>query len=248
MMGNIVARRTNYERIKKANKGGGSKLSLQHLDSLELLEIIKQDISTPVIFDIGANIGTWARLALAVFPDSTLECFEPLPSHISKFHEEFRNSESVQLHTVALGASNKKGSIHITSLSDASSLLDLSDICKSKYNLSVKETISIDVKKLDDYIIDNGLKSPDVIKLDIQGFELEALKGASETLKTTKFIISEVSFIEFYNGQAYFSDMIDFLKRFGFELAALSRDTPTGKTLEQTDVLFKRLNQHAKET
>lgn len=235
----MTKRHKNLARLKKI-EAGKNKLSLEHIDSLELLEIIKNDLPNPIIYDVGANVGTWAKLALAIFPGAEVQCFEPLPDHAKKCVELFYNYPNVKIHTVALGATNYTDNINLVSLTDASSLLELSEDCKEKYHLSVTGKAEITVKKLDDFITDYNLNKPDVIKLDIQGFELEALKGASETLKNTKYVLTEVSFTEFYKGQAYFSDIVSYLSTYGFELCALSESTRTGKLLEQTDVLFKK--------
>lgn len=239
MMDSVVNRRKNIARLEKI-AARENQLSLQHIDSLELLEIIKNDLSNPIIYDVGANIGTWAKLALAIFPNAEIQCFEPLPDHAKSCSELFHNNPNVKVHTIALGATNYTDNINVVSLTDASSLLELSEDCKEKYHLSVTGKVEITVKKLDDFITDNSLRTPDVIKLDIQGFELEALKGASETLEKTKYILAEVSFTEFYKGQAYFSDIVSYLNTQGFELCALSESTRTGELLEQTDVLFKK--------
>jgi hypothetical protein len=82
---------------------------------------------------------------------------------------------------------------------------------------------------------------PEIIKLDIQGFELEALKGVGDWLSAVKYIICEVSFKEYYHGQAQFLDIANYLAGFKFQLFALGNNTPVGTELNQIDVLFKRL-------
>ena len=87
---------------------------------------------------------------------------------------------------------------------------------------------------------DSSFRWPDLIKLDIQGFELEALRGAPECLTSAKAVITEVSFIEYYEGQCFFHDLVAHLARFGLFMRAFGINTPTGKPLKQTDVLFMR--------
>jgi len=81
---------------------------------------------------------------------------------------------------------------------------------------------------------------PDLIKMDVQGYELEVLKGATECLKTVKAVITEVSFKEYYRGQCQFHDILTFLAGFNLFTSAFGINTPIGETLEQTDMLFVR--------
>src|ERR1700744_3228880 len=77
----------NRNKRKRKLKGTpASSLSLGHIDSLELLELISNDNSTiKVVYDVGANIGTWTLLAKSFFKDAAIHAFEPLNDHIEKF-------------------------------------------------------------------------------------------------------------------------------------------------------------------
>jgi len=55
-----------------------------HIDTLELLDLV-EPLDPRVIFDIGANIGTWTLLAKALYPKSEIHAFEPLKQHAGKF-------------------------------------------------------------------------------------------------------------------------------------------------------------------
>jgi hypothetical protein len=79
-----------------------------------------------------------------------------------------------------------------------------------------------------------------VIKLDLQGYEIEALRGALGTLSHVRYVISEVSFAEFYVGQPLFTDVVRFLAEQGLFLHALGYNTPLGAPLIQNDLLFSR--------
>lgn len=79
-----------------------------------------------------------------------------------------------------------------------------------------------------------------MIKLDIQGFELEALKGFGNTLANVSHLTLELSFVEQYRGQITASEVIACLNEYGFPLSALSTDCATGTRLIETDALFER--------
>jgi FkbM family methyltransferase len=226
-------------RLKKLKGTGAVALREGHLDSLEFFEIIR-DSQPRVLYDIGANVGTWSLLAKACLPNSVIHAFEPLKLHHEGFFNTTRNIPDMALHSVAVGSHYSMLDMHVTSFSDASSLLEISDASVEHFNLHKERDEKVTVVPLDDYVVNERLPLPDLVKLDVQGYELEALRGSERCLEHAKFIICEVSFIEFYRGQALFPDIVEFLHKHGFNLLALGVNTPLGKKLYQTDALFAR--------
>jgi hypothetical protein len=82
---------------------------------------------------------------------------------------------------------------------------------------------------------------PALLKIDVQGFEMEVLRGAVEILSSFSSIYVECSFIELYSGQALINETIEFLYSAGFALAGLFNQTTDscGRPV-QADVLFHR--------
>jgi FkbM family methyltransferase len=214
-------------------------LSLGHIDTLELVEIARS-AGISVIYDIGANVGTWSLLARSLMPGARIHAFEPLPKHQTEFLHNFRSREDVTLHSIALGSVNAPETLHVTDFSDASSLLPPNEASRSQFRVREVAQMPLQVFRLDDYRLEKQLPLPDLIKLDIQGYELEALKGAPECLRSAKAIIAEVSFIEYYDGQCLCHDLAAHLAVFGLFIRAFGVNTPLGKPVLQTDVLFMR--------
>jgi FkbM family methyltransferase len=212
-------------------------LSPGHVDALELLDLV-QPMNIRVIYDIGANVGTWTLLAKAILPGAEVHAFEPLDKHRTGFSANVAGLERVSLHGIALGAESKPALLHVMDFSDASSILPSAEANRLHFGTVEVGHVAVELHRLDDYRATRGLPWPDLVKLDVQGYELEALKGGIECLKSAKAVLTEVSFAEFYKGQPTFEDVVRFMADNGFRLHAVSATTPVGKPLFQTDVLF----------
>lgn len=226
-------------RLARLKKTPGEHLERGHVDSLELLEILRE-MRLRTIYDVGANTGTWTLLAKSLFPLAELHAFEPLPAHWPDFERLTASVTGVRLHKIALGGKKEVAEMHIATKSDASSLLELAPEAKTLFGLSTAGSTDVEVERLDDYVQRAGLPPPDLIKLDIQGMELEALRGAPNTLAHSRAALAEVSFTELYRGQCLFHELVHFLAERKFYLRALGRNTQLGQKLVQADALFLR--------
>lgn len=226
-------------RLSELRNTPASCLTLGHIDSLELLKIARQ-LEIDIIYDIGANVGTWSLLAKSLIPDAKIFAFEPLPKHQVAFRDTFQANNDIQLHPIALGSSNSSKTLHITDFSDASSILPPNEESWLKFGVREVAQLPVEVFRLDDYRRTHSLPFPDLLKLDIQGFEVEALRGGAECLSGVKAILVEVSFIEFYEGQCLFHEVVNYLAGFNLFVRALGVNTSIGQPLGQTDVLFLR--------
>jgi FkbM family methyltransferase len=224
-------------RIARLRGTPGASLRTVHLDSLELLELLRP-LGVRVIYDIGANVGTWTLLAKSIFPNATVHSFEPLECHCDEFANRTRGITGLHLHRVALGSVPKQMDMYVPDRSDASSLLSMNNTCCERYALSAEKHVPVIVDRLDDFARREALPNADLLKLDIQGFELEALHGAAQMLSHASALLTEVSFVTLYKGQCLFSDVVSFLGENGFLVYAFGTGTALGKAAWQADVLF----------
>jgi len=224
-------------RLAKLKGTPAQSLKLGHIDSLELLEMCRP-LGIKTIYDIGANVGTWSLLARAVFPKASIQAFEPLESCREDFLRNTAQVDGIRLHEVALGPADRMATMHVGAVTDTSSLLPPCDHAKLE-GTAVRE---LPVRSLDSFVVANNLPEPDLLKLDVQGYELEVLKGAPMTLQRAKAVLCEVSFVPLYEGQCLFADVVTFMSANGFSLRAFALETRTGVALEQTDVLFVKLS------
>lgn len=239
----LAAEVRKTRRLQKLKNKPGANLKPGHIDSLELLELIHADPVVkmdPVIFDIGSNTGTWTLLAKSIFANAKVHAFEPLEEHNLAFEKNCSRLADVHLHSICAGNENTTGKINISSFTDSSSILEATPLEFEHFNIRKEREVTVNIRRLADLIAGKILPAPEIIKLDIQGYELEALKGLDHWLQATQYIICEVSFKEYYYGQPLFMEIAGYLAGFRFQLHALGYNTPLGAELNQIDVLFKR--------
>jgi hypothetical protein len=100
----------------------------------------------------------------------------------------------------------------------------------------------VEIVTLDSIVDQHSIKAPDLLKLDVQGFEMEVLKGAVKCLQGTRYILTETSFAPLYKDEPLFLDYVRFLAPYGFVFrgpAGFLTDPRTGVYL-QMDALFER--------
>lgn len=226
-----------HRRLAKLRGTVAHQLKEGHIDSLELLELLCQQ-NLEIIYDIGANVGMWTLLAKAIYPGAAIHAFEPLVKHQMAFYQNTKALLNVKLHGVALGSSPGSAMVKVTDFSDASSLLELTDEGKNRFHLNQVTEEQVTIETLDGWVQKNKLPWPDLIKMDVQGFELEVLRGAGEALTNAKAVLAEVSFREFYKGQSLFHQLASYLAERGFKLHAFGHGLSTGSPLMQADALF----------
>ena len=227
-----------WRRRRRLKGTPAANLSPGHLDSLELLELLRS--SPPrVIHDVGANVGTWTCLAKAIFPQAVVEAFEPLEAQGAAFTLRTANLAGVRLHPLALGPREGSVTLQVTDFPDATSVLPLSEEGRRAFGVSPSETREVRMATLDGLIAEGVVQPPDLIKLDVQGYEIEVLKGGDQALRGARAVLCEVSFRGFYQGQAEFAD-VPFLAARGFRLHAFGPSLVPGHPLAQADALFTR--------
>lgn len=157
------------------------------------------------ILDVGANQGLWSRMAKEVYPECNFNLIEPQIEHepkLKQFCEEFKGSQYF-----ITGAGSKNEILTLTIWDD---LQGSSVIYEEKEELlTIGKQRKIDVVKIDDLIKQRKIKIPQLMKLDIQGFELEALKGATHTFGITEAYILEIALYSF--GAPVINEVIDFM-------------------------------------
>ena len=126
--------------------------------------------------DIGANRGQFSLLARELFPEARIVAFEPLPGPAETFTRVFAHDPRIRLHVVALGACSGEATIHVSARDDSSSLLPIAET-QSRIFPGTQETgtADVEVRRLEEVLKPEEITAPALLKLDVQGYELEAL-------------------------------------------------------------------------
>jgi FkbM family methyltransferase len=182
-----------------------------------------------VIYDIGANDGSWTRDAKQVFPEARYEQFEANSQHTKP-----------GVHTVLLGETTKDVQFYKASGPSAGSNTGASVYLEVTHHYvpGTYTTETLPMVPLDDYAARAALPPPDLIKLDVQGAELDVLKGGETLLQGTKYVLMEVSLHRWNKDAPMIEDVMAYMSARGFECIDIV-DTHTVKDyLFQIDVLF----------
>ena len=140
--------------------------------------------------DGGANIGQTARQFLLHFPRASIHAFEPVRSTFQQLRRGVSRHTNVRCVHQALGATRRRTSIE---LREDSQLNTLAPAASRPAAVGCED---IDVDTLDNYCRQQSISDIDVLKLDVQGYELEVLAGAQNLLRErrVKFVYSEITF------------------------------------------------------
>ena len=134
--------------------------------------------------------------------------------------------------------------IHVSRADDSSSLLPISSLQNTLFpGTDEKEVRTVQVKPLDAVLSAKEIEKPALLKLDVQGFEREALEGCKSLLASFSYIYVECSFVELYAGQSLAHEIISFLDEFGFIVSGIYNLSYDRHGIAvQGDFLFKKRN------
>ncbi len=189
------------------------------------------------VIDVGANKGQFAVYARTRWPEARLICFEPIPEPRAKLLRVTRGQ--AEINDCALGAAAGEGRMHLATRTDSSSLLALGVRQKAIYGMEESGELRVPIKRLD-VCLSTPLPRPVLLKIDVQGFELEVLKGATGLLPQIDAVYVEASYVELYEGQALHEEIERFLIEAGFTLdGRFNTHIHQGEPV-QADLLFRR--------
>jgi hypothetical protein len=147
------------------------------------------------------------------------------------------------LFRAGIGPKEKKYQMHVSKKMDSSSILPIGKNQSTIYKgTGVSHKEKIFVAPLNYFINNNDLINPVFVKIDVQGYELEVLKGIKSLIDEFDYIYVECSFVELYEGQALADEVIAYLTNYSFRLKGVYNTFYDKKGIAvQGDFLFAQV-------
>ncbi len=180
----------------------------------------------PVILDIGANMGYFTLGCKKVFQNANVFCFEPVDTAYDALVKNVKQLSRVTTYKFAIGEDNKKTGMDVNT--KETSFSKISDENGSQL---------VDMRRLDDIEELKKLQEIAIIKLDVEGYELNALKGAAGVLSRAHYLLMEL------NSEEYsLSEVINLINASGKKAAIRfirNFELEQDKEFKNGDVLFE---------
>jgi FkbM family methyltransferase len=171
-----------------------------------------------VLFDVGANRGQTSLQMAAILPGAKILAFEPNPEVFPELQRAVADLPQVTAHPIAFGAEQTRIPLNICASSLNTSLLHYS---REDGKDRIVQQVEVAVDTVDHFCIEHGIDSIDLLKTDVQGYDLKVFQGAKGMLETGRIhaVFCEVNFHKLYDGQCSFEEIYAYLKSYGFYLS-----------------------------
>lgn len=201
----------------------------------------KMKLENMDILDVGGAIGNTARLYAQSFPKSKVWVFEPMHETYSKLQAATSSFPNISLVNKAVGSTLGKSVINRANRITSSSILNI----RSEKNSAVfadtlikKGEEEIEITTLDSTIPKDAKIS--ILKIDVQGYELEVLKGAKETLMRTNIITLELNNHDNYQNAPKYYEIDEYLRKSNFTVYDLFPSLKDNGRLKEWDAIYVR--------
>lgn len=236
----ITPRRIPRSRHWAIERETGGWLARQHLRHI----IATYDVNC--VLDVGANVGQYGKLLRDIGYRGHIVSFEPVPKVFQRLARAARRDKRWDVHQMALGRESGSLDMYVVP-GTCSSALPASDYGRSRFQSLTQATqLPVPVRRLDevlDEVIPDALDEPRLLlKLDTQGYDLEAFAGLGDRSERVVALQSEVAQLTIYDGMPTMRESLDVFGSAGFEISGMfpvTRDPGTYRVLEFDCVMVR---------
>jgi len=211
-------------RLARAGYTLSRRISGRPPERQERREILRQCLpgAGSVLVDVGANVGQFAARAFEVCPAARVLSIEPNPDAADACQQRFQDRPGYELVQTAVGSESARVvTLNIHPYSQASSLLALSETAKDRMHSLRRPTrrITVPLTTLDELLhAYPDIHEIDLLKIDVEGFEADVLRGAVETLTRTRHLLVEAQIQPMHEKAACFDEVCHLVRSAGFSL------------------------------
>ena len=211
--------------------------------SIEIAKTIHQNEKGNIL-DIGGSVGNTAELYANAFPLDKIYVFEPIRSSFEMLQQNTRKYPNITIENKAIGNEIGRRTIQLANRISSSSLFKLKE---TRYKegfgnkIALDGTEEIEITSLNEYL-PRGT-SIKIMKLDVQGYEIEVLRGASNHMENVDLIVVEVSNHDGYESAPKYYEVDKLIRENGFVISDLFPNSKERNQLLEWDIIYinKRL-------
>ena len=185
------------------------------------------------IWDVGASNGQWTEACMNVFPEATYFCVEPRDAH-QKALVVRKADWAGRMDFIQACLGPERGTATMHQDGDGSSLLP------GHSGKPYGEPVTVALETMD-HLVDSGVTTvPELLKMDVQGFELEVVRGGKKAIQHTQAILLEAAYRPFQKGMPIMHEILKEMHDLGFVLADIFSLSlrPLDQMTAQSDLFF----------
>lgn len=232
-----------YTRINQLFHKAGYDFRRFPTSNFRLLSKYLADNNVNDCFDVGANIGQYAKYFRSTGFKGNIYSFEPQSEAFKILTKKASGDSKWKTFNFGLGSSNEKSVINISKNSVSSSILDINAcLLETAPETEYVSKEEIEVKRLDSFVKEINFQGRFFLKMDAQGFESKILEGALGCFDNIYALQLESSCIPLYKEEKLFDEMKRFIESKGFYLSSLESgfSDPNSGRLLQAEMIFLR--------
>jgi len=198
-----------------------------------LHHLFQKGFKPEIVLDLGAAKGYWSEYAQSFFPEATFYMVDPLQESEVRLQELCESSDRFHYILCAVGDRTDQLLMNVTTDLDGSSLLSFNRPPEPQDRV-------VELRRVDDLLAEGKLKPPQLVKMDLQGYELKALEGGQRLFETADVFIMETSLFEFMPEQPLVHEVVAYMAARNyvvFDIAGHIR-RPYEDDLGQVDFVF----------